>query len=229
MSDAPTLLEIPLAVNLLAVFVGSLVGVVRAADDKRIDLVGMFALAAALGFGGGIVRDVLLGILPPAAFRDGRYLFAAVVATLIGAVAVHYLRRVHRVLWALDSLSIGLFACVGANAALLSGLGPLPSIMVGTCASVGGVIIADVLQGKPSSIVVIGPPNAVAGLAGAMLYTLVFPYLPEIWVTVLAVAVTFSVRLTGPVFSATVPRPIWTQPLQIRRRSSPGPRGRDRG
>ena len=66
----PDVLELPLAINLLAVFFGALGGTLRAGEEEHTDLVGVFTLAAAMGFGGGLVRDLLLGNLPPAAFRD---------------------------------------------------------------------------------------------------------------------------------------------------------------
>ncbi|NTV39959.1 MAG: hypothetical protein HGA51_08410, partial [Demequinaceae bacterium] len=141
---APEVLEIPLAINLIAVFAGALGGTIRAGDDDRTDLVGVFTLAAAMGFGGGIVRDILLGNLPPAAFRDPLYLLTAGVATGIGALFLYYLRKLGPVLWVLDTLIVGLFASVGTNAALLAGLDLLPSILIGTIASVGGLILADV-------------------------------------------------------------------------------------
>ena len=203
----PDVLEIPLAINLLAVFAGALGGTLRAGDDDRTDLVGVFTLAAAMGFGGGIVRDLLLGNLPPAAFRDPLYLLTAGVATGIGALFLYYLRKLGRVLWAIDAVIVGLFASVGTNAALLAGLDRLPSILIGTIASVGGLIMADLLQGMPSSIMYQGPPEAVAGLAGAIAYALLYTGTRPIVTTMIAVVATVLVRLTGPLFHATVPQP----------------------
>ncbi len=179
----------------------------RAGEDDRTDLVGVFTLAAAMGFGGGIVRDVLLGNLPPAAFRDPLYLVAAAAATGLGALFLYYLRKLGRVLWALDAIIVGLFASVGTNAALLAGLDRLPSILIGTIASVGGLILADLLQGKPSSIMYVGPPEAVAGLAGAATYALLYTGTRPVVTTSLAVLATVLVRLTGPLFHLTVPQP----------------------
>jgi uncharacterized membrane protein YeiH len=207
LTAAPEVLNVPLAINLAAVFVGALVGAVRAGEDDRVDLVGVFTLAAVLGFGGGIVRDVLLGNLPPAAFRDPRYLIAAGAATGIGMVALYYIKRVSPVLWYLDSVAIGLFACVGANAAVLAGLDFLPAVLVGTCASIGGGMLADVLQGRPSSIMYVGPPNAVAGFCGALVYTFLYPHVGEVWVTAAAITVTLAARLTGPLLHITIPQP----------------------
>jgi uncharacterized membrane protein YeiH len=201
------LLEIPLAINLAAVFVGALVGTLRAGEEDHVDLVGVFTLAAVMGFGGGLVRDVLLGNLPPAAFRDPTYLMVAAAAALIGGVALVYLRKVERALWVLDSLAIGLFACVGANAALIAGLTILPAIMIGTCASVGGLILADMMQGRPSSIMYVGPPNAVAGFAGALVYAVTYSLGHAIPALILAVVATVVMRVSGRLFHMTIPQP----------------------
>lgn len=200
-------LEIPLAINLIAVSVGALGGAIRAGDEARTDVVGVFTLAAVMGFGGGIVRDVLLGNLPPAAFRDPRYVLCAAGAALLGALFLYYLKKLGKVLWAIDSLSVGLFACVGANAALIAGLSILPAVLIGTIASVGGLILADLFQGRPSSIMYVGPPNAVAGLAGSIAYALLYTGDRPLVTTVVACAVTIAVRLLGPVFHFQVPQP----------------------
>ncbi|WNM23815.1 TRIC cation channel family protein [Demequina capsici] len=203
----PDALEIPLAINLLAVFLGALGGTIRAGEDERTDLVGVFTLAAAMGFGGGIVRDLLLGNLPPAALRDPLYLVAAAAAALLGMVALYYLRKLGPVLWWLDAMIIGLFACVGANAALLQGLTVLPAVLIGTLASVGGLILTDMLQGRPSTIMHVGPPNAIAGLAGALVYAALYTGTRPLVSTTAAVAVTLLVRLSGRFWHVQVPQP----------------------
>jgi uncharacterized membrane protein YeiH len=200
-------LEIPLAINVAAVFVGALGGAIRAGEDERVDVVGVLTLATVMGFGGGIIRDVLLGNLPPAVLRSAWYVVAVVVAAAIGAFFLYYLRKLGKVLWVLDSLSIGLFASVGANAALIAGLSMLPAVLIGTLASVGGLILTDLFQGRPSSILHVGPPNAAAGLAGALAYAVLYTGSHAIVTTVVAIAVTFAVRLAGPVFNVQVPAP----------------------
>jgi uncharacterized membrane protein YeiH len=200
-------LEIPLAINLAAVSVGALSGAIRAGDDERTDLVGLVTLAAVMGFGGGIIRDVLVGNLPPAVLRHPSYLIAVVIASAIGAGFLFYLKRLGKVLWVLDALAIGLFASVGANAALLAGLSLLPAVLIGTVASVGGLILADALQGRPSEILYVGPPNAAAGMAGALTYALLYEAGFPVAAVFAAIAVTFAVRLTGPLLHVQVPQP----------------------
>ena len=202
-----TALDIPLAINVAAVFVGALGGALRAGEDERVDIVGVLTLATVMGFGGGIIRDVLLGNLPPAVLRSPWYLACVVVAAAIGAFFLYYLRKLGKALWVLDSLSIGLFACVGVNAALLAGLTLLPAVLIGTLASIGGLILTDLFQGRPSSILHAGPPNAAAGMAGSFAYALLYTGDHAVVTAVVAIAVTFAVRLSGPVLHVQVPQP----------------------
>ena len=176
-------LHVPLGINLLAVGVGAIVGTLRAGESDDVDVVGMFVLALCFGFGGAIVRDLLLGHLPPAAFRNPAYITVVLAATVVGSIFPAYLDHLERPLWVLDSLSIGLFAAVGTNAALLSGLAFLPAVFIGTMASAGGGVLADVLQGRPSALLHRGPPNVLAGLAGAMAYAVSYDLLSEQAVT----------------------------------------------
>ncbi|WP_062380248.1 trimeric intracellular cation channel family protein [Demequina pelophila] len=207
MTITPDLLELPIYVNLIAVFVGALGGAIRAGEDEHTDLVGVLTLSAAMGFGGGIIRDVLLGNLPPAAIRTPEYLLTAAVAAAIGMGFVYYLRKLGRFLWWLDSMIVGLFACVGVNTALLKEVNVLPAVIIGTIASVGGLMLCDMLQGRASSIMYVGPPNAIAGLAGAATYAILASFTDPVVTTAIATAVTVLVRLSGPLLHVTVPQP----------------------
>lgn len=200
-------LDIPLTVNILAVVAGALVGTIRAGESDDVDVVGMFGLAICCGFGGGIVRDVLLGNLPPAAFQTPVYIAAALAAALAGSVFLVYIDRLEKLLWVLDSSSIGLFAAVGVNASLIAGLTFLPAVFVGALASVGGLIFADMLQARPSALLHRGPPNVMAGMAASITYAALYDTLGSIPVTLLAVAAAFAVRVAGLRFGPLVPMP----------------------
>ena len=78
MAQAPVLL----ALDLTGTFAFGLNGALTAVRIVRLDLVGVLVLGMMTAMGGGIVRDVLIGSLPPATFNDLRYL--AVAAGEIG-------------------------------------------------------------------------------------------------------------------------------------------------
>src|SRR5580704_1695234 len=85
-----------------------------AAVNGNLDLIGIMVLAFCTALGGGIIRDVLLGSLPPAALRDWRY----PVVAFTGAVAVFFLHQYVRalpiaVILVLDAAGLAIFAVAG--------------------------------------------------------------------------------------------------------------------
>lgn len=124
-----------------------------AAVDGNLDLVGIFALAFCTAMGGGIIRDILLGALPPAALRDWRYPTLA----LIAAFLVFFLHRQVRLLpvpdlLVLDAAGLSLFAIAGTIKAMLHKMNPLVSVLMGTITGVGGGTIRDVLLNQVPNV-----------------------------------------------------------------------------
>ena len=163
-------LQLPLAVDLTAVVVGAIAGA-GIAVRERLDLVGGLFLAVAMGLGGGVIRDVLLGQVP-VALTNRAYLPTVAVAALVGLIFASLLHRVGTVVAVLDALDMGLFTVVGVEKALLVGLPAASAVFVGVSAAVGGGIIVDRLAGRPVAVVRRGPWNATAALAGASVYLL---------------------------------------------------------
>lgn len=163
-------LQLPLAVDLTAVVVGAIAGA-GIAVRERLDVVGGLFLAVAMGLGGGVIRDVLLGQLPVALSNEA-YLPTVAVAAMVGLIFASLLHRVGPVVALLDALALGLFTVVGVEKALLADLSAASAVFVGVSAAVGGGIIVDLLAGRPVAVVRRGPWNATAALAGASVYLL---------------------------------------------------------
>ena len=144
-SSAPSLLLVVLDMTGIFVFAisGGLVGV-----RKGLDLFGVLVLAGATGLGGGFLRDVLIGAVPPAALDDWRYLAAPVVAGLVTFWFHPALARLERLVTVFDAVGLGVFCVAGALIALEHGLGPVPAALMGTVTAVGGGMIRDVLAGR---------------------------------------------------------------------------------
>jgi uncharacterized membrane protein YeiH len=151
--------------DLAGVLVFALSGASLAAR-KRFDVVGILVLATATGLGGGILRDTLLGDLPPAALRDQLYLAMPLVATGVILVGLHLVERMHRPVLAFDAAGLGLFSVVGTAKALDHGLGTLPSVLLGTMTAVGGGVLRDVLARDVP--VVFKPDSALAAIPATL-------------------------------------------------------------
>jgi uncharacterized membrane protein YeiH len=160
----------PFWISLTATAVGAVEGALLTLDERDADIVGMMVLAACLGFGGGVVRDVLCGTLPPEALRNPWYLVTVVLCALGVWLLHHAIRRLGKVLFLLDALVLGLFGVVGAQKALLVGLPTLTAILLGAVVSVSGGVLADVLLQRRPALLEAGPPYATASLVGVVWY-----------------------------------------------------------
>ena len=154
------------AVDLLGVFVFALSGALLAVR-KRFDVFGVAVLALAAALGGGIIRDLLIGAVPPVALRDWRYGAAGLVAAAVGFVAHHPMERIGPAVRVFDAVGLGFFAVAGTSKALAFGLPPFAAVAMGVLTGVGGGVIRDLLAGEVP-LVLRREIYAVAALAGAL-------------------------------------------------------------
>lgn len=119
-----------------------------AAAERRLDLFGIYAVAFVSACGGGIVRDLCLGALPPTAIADWRYLACAGVASTATIWAGTWVERLKNPVAIFDSLGLGFFAVVGAHKALLSAGHVETAIVLGTVTAVGGGVMRNLLLNR---------------------------------------------------------------------------------
>ncbi|MDM4761839.1 TRIC cation channel family protein [Galbitalea sp. SE-J8] len=210
--------SIPLWADLLAVGIGALQGALFSAGfrDRRLDWLGVAIIGIATGFGGGILRDVLLAELP-AALESTWYLPVAIGAALLGMLLERLFRRLGVLITVLDAITIGLFGAIGTTKALALGLPPAPAIFVGALSAVGGSILRDLLLTMPIALMQVGSLYAIAAVAGSsVLVVLVSIGVNVSIAAAVCVAVTFGVRVLAVLFRWSLPeqrriewRPRW--------------------
>jgi uncharacterized membrane protein YeiH len=164
-------LRIPAAVDLAAIVIGALTGGLLAAREG-FAVSGVLLLAVSGGLGGGLIRDVLLGDLPPVALTNRAYLPTVAIAAAVTFYFSGWLSRLTALLVGLDAVTLGFFTVIGAQKAQLVGLPSASVVFVGTVTAVGGALIRDVLLAQRAEIVQPGPYNAVAALIGATALTI---------------------------------------------------------
>ena len=141
-----------LGFDLAATFLFGLEGASSAVDGK-LDLFGVLVLGFVTALGGGIIRDLIIGDVPPAAFRFQRYIFAAVLGAAIALVVFTPIAQAPTwVLISLDAGGLSLFAVSGASKSLLFGTNALSAIILGVVTGTGGGVIRDVLLNKVPAI-----------------------------------------------------------------------------
>lgn len=122
---------------------GALLGI-----NKRMDLYGQFILALVTAVGGGTLRDLLFGRIPPFIFNDINYLIAVILATLLVFFFHIKVNKSYKLLTIFDAIGLGVFTCIGAIIAIdlnIVWYGVILSSII--TATVGGMI-RDILAGE---------------------------------------------------------------------------------
>lgn len=183
-----------------SVIVGVLTGAMFACD-RKLDVVGVAALGLVTGYGGGIMRDLLLQ-------SHGIYFTShpeLILASIVVCVFVFYFRGLLKYLDATvffaDSFSVGLFAFAGASKAIASGQSPVMAVILGAVTAVGGGALRDICVGEIPGIFLRGNFYALAGLAGACVFTvLALAGCPQVVAGAVCVATAMFLRYTSVYF-----------------------------
>ena len=133
---------------------------------RRLDLFGVLVLSFAAASAGGIVRDVLIGALPPVAIRSWEYPCIALLAGLIVFFRHRLIERLKHPVQVFDAAGLALFAVIGAQKALAYDLNPLAAVMLGALSGIGGGMARDILLAEIPTVLK-AEVYAVAALAGA--------------------------------------------------------------
>ncbi|MFC4603350.1 trimeric intracellular cation channel family protein [Rhodococcus kronopolitis] len=115
------------------------------AVSKRLDLFGVCLIGVITAIGGGVIRDVLLGIVPPTSLNTWKFLTVASLTSLLVFFLHSAVRRLRREILVLDAIGMGLFASSGAAVALSVGASGQAACLIGATTAIGGGLLRDVL------------------------------------------------------------------------------------
>ena len=128
------------------------------AIEKEMDLLGVTILGIVTAVGGGIIRDITLGITPPLTFCNPRSIVIAMITAILTFIAVwlyskHYVNNVrplNSLLFISDTVGLGVFTVVGVQTAIerINMPSSILLIFVGLITGVGGGIVRDLLAGN---------------------------------------------------------------------------------
>ena len=135
------------AFDLAGTFVFALSGAM-AGVKNRLDLFGILVLSFVAGNTGGVIRDVLIGAVPPAAIRDWRYLAVSVLAGLITFYWSGTIGHLRDSVLVFDAAGLALFAVAGASKAMAFNAGPVAATLLGMLTGIGGGMARDLLVGE---------------------------------------------------------------------------------
>ena len=130
---------------------GAMVGV-----EKKMDIFGVVVLGVVTAVGGGMIRDIVLGIIPPAVFQKGVYAAVASVTSLIVFIVSYSKKKIRTpdfqntynlIMLVMDSVGLGIFTAVGVNTGIRQGFlhNTFLLVFLGTITGVGGGLLRDMM------------------------------------------------------------------------------------
>lgn len=149
------------------------------AIDRKLDLFGVVFITFVNSFGGGIMRDLLIGEIPPKMFYNYEYLIYVAFCAVVMIVVISVLKEkffrnrvvIDKVINIFDAVGLGAFAIVGVKAGINAGYGDnvFFCTFLGMTTGIGGGILRDLLShAKP--LVLVKQIYALAAIIGSLLF-----------------------------------------------------------
>lgn len=180
--------------------------------EKRMDILGISILGLTTAVGGGVIRDIILGITPPMTFRNPLYAAIAIGVSVLVFVIVRkrslFKGRFYEItMLIMDSAGLGVFTVIGINTAFVrdDSYGIFLLVFVGVMTGVGGGILRDVMAGDRPYIFV-KHFYASASIIGALVCVAVWDVLGSIASMFIGTAVVIVLRLCAARFRWSLPK-----------------------
>ena len=190
---------------------GAMVGV-----ERKMDIFGVIVLGVVTAVGGGMIRDIVLGITPPNVFQHPVYATVAMV-TSFAVFLIMYWRKgslpgniritYDRIMMAMDSVGLGIFTVVGVNTGIRSGYLEHTFLLVflGTITGVGGGLLRDMMAGVPPYIFV-KHIYACASIVGAVACVYIYRLAGGVAAMIISSAVVVLIRYLAAWYRWNLPR-----------------------
>ena len=191
---------------------GAMVGI-----KKQMDLLGVCVLGMTTAVGGGMIRDLILGVTPPVMFQNPTYALIAIAFSVLVFCGLYFFQNkltnkkvqgvYDKLMMIFDSLGLGLFTVVGVTTAINIGYETTGflQIFVGVLTGVGGGVLRDIMAGNTPYIFV-KHVYASASILGAIVCVLVERWFGELPAMLIGAAVVFVIRILAAHYKWNLPR-----------------------
>ena len=187
---------------------GAMVGV-----ERNMDIFGVSVLGVVTAVGGGMIRDIVLGIIPPNVFTNPVYALVATITSCVVFLAFYWKRQLleghmrltyDRVMLVMDSIGLGIFTVVGVNTGIRSGYMDNVFLLV-FVTGVGGGLIRDMMAGVPPYIFV-KHIYACASIVGAVVCVYMNRFVGNVEAMMVACFVIILIRYLAAHYRWNLPR-----------------------
>ena len=188
---------------------GALVG-----SEQKMDIFGVSVLGVITAVGGGMIRDVTLGIIPPGVFQKPVYAAVAVLTSVLVFFLLYFKREMlkgnvayDKVMLVMDSVGLGIFTVVGVNTGIRQGFADNTFLLVfvGTITGVGGGLLRDMMAEVPPYIFV-KHIYACASIIGAIVCVYMNRFVGNVEAMVVSSVVVVLIRYFAAHYHWNLPR-----------------------
>lgn len=179
---------------------GALLGI-----RKQLDLFGVLLLCLTTALGGGVIRDIMIGNIPPVNLVDPQYFLVSIAAGLMTILFYDKITQLTHSIMLFDAIGLGVFTAVGANTALSHDYHqPFLVIAMGLVTGIGGGVMRDVFA-KEIPFVFRKEIYGIASIAGSITLLLTYDFIPPVLSLYLCLITTFIVRVMAVKLEWNVP------------------------
>lgn len=149
------------------------------AIQKKLDLFGVIVLGITTALGGGVIRDLLLGRVPPMMFQKPIYAMLATICSVITFILIYIVGEIKGsrkelymdIMNILDAIGLGVFAATSANLVLVNYETPgvFLTVFMGTITAVGGGVLRDMMSNE-IPLILKKRIYAIAAIIGSIIY-----------------------------------------------------------
>lgn len=150
-------------------FVFALTGALKA-RASRMDIFGGAVMAFATAYGGGTLRDLLIGISPVNWINDNIALALVLSGTLLIFIRKERAGRFENAIFFTDAIGLGMFTAAGIEVSLRHGLNDIYSLIMGIITATFGGLIADILRNEIPNLLKKGELYATACAIGGAVF-----------------------------------------------------------
>ena len=190
---------------------GAMVGV-----ERNMDIFGVSVLGVVTAVGGGMIRDIVLGIIPPNVFTNPVYALVATITSCVVFLVFYWKRQLleghmrltyDRVMLVMDSIGLGIFTVVGVNTGIRSGYMDNVFLLVflGTITGVGGGLMRDMMAGV-SPYIFVKHIYACASIVGAVVCVYMNRFVGNVEAMMVACFVIILIRYLAAHYRWNLPR-----------------------
>lgn len=182
---------------------------------KKLDLFGIIVLGVVTAAGGGMIRDLMIGDIPPNMFRNPVYVFTAFVTVLVlfllfrlrpFLLGSRYMETYEKVMNILDAVGLGAFTVIGVDTGINRGYGEYHFLIIflGVITGIGGGILRDIMAVE-TPFVLKKHVYACASISGACLYVLLLQFTHSDYAMLFSALLVVAIRILASHFHWNLP------------------------